>query len=186
MNSVEATVAVIAVLEELAIPYLLVGSLSTNFYGIARSTRDADFVIELGDQSVATIAARLGPAFRLDPQMSFETVTMTMRHLIDVTEIEFKIELFHLSEDAHDRDRFRRRCHVQFLDRQVSLPTPEDVIVTKLRWAVMSKRSKDRNDVQDVLAVQGSTLDWEYVYHWCDQHGTRALLDEIRQSIPKF
>ncbi len=37
------------------------------------------------------------------------------------------------------------------------------------------------------LAVIGAleTLGiWPYVYGWCDQHGTRALLDEIRSSIP--
>ena len=109
---------------------------------------------------------------------------MTTRHIIKVADVEFKIELFHLSDDPHDRERFRRRCHVQFLGRQVSMPTAEDVIVTKLRWAILSKRSKDRSDLENVLAVQGPKLDWDYIYRWCDQHGTRALLDEIRQSIP--
>jgi len=27
-------------------------------------------------------------------------------------------------------------------------------------------------------------VDWEYVFRWCDRHGTRGLLDEIRRSIP--
>ena len=27
-------------------------------------------------------------------------------------------------------------------------------------------------------------LDWDYIHHWCHLHGTRALLDEIRASIP--
>jgi hypothetical protein len=35
-----------------------------------------------------------------------------------------------------------------------------------------------------VIAVQGNLVDWEYVGRWCDQHGTRGLLDEIRRSIP--
>jgi len=32
--------------------------------------------------------------------------------------------------------------------------------------------------------VQDRNIDWSYVYGWCDQHGTRDLLDEIRSSIP--
>jgi hypothetical protein len=28
-------------------------------------------------------------------------------------------------------------------------------------------------------------LDWDYVHRWCDIHGTRPLLDEIRQALPK-
>jgi hypothetical protein len=70
------------------------------------------------------------------------------------------------------------------LDREINLPTVEDVIITKLRWVSILKRSKDKDDVRAVLAVQGDNIDWPYVYSWCDQHGTRALLDEIRSSIP--
>ena len=40
----EATAAVIDALNALAVPYLLVGSFASNFYGIPRSTQDADFV----------------------------------------------------------------------------------------------------------------------------------------------
>lgn len=56
--------------------------------------------------------------------------------------------------------------------------------MTKLRWALLANRSKDRSDVRDVIAVQGGRIDWDYVHRWCDEHGTRALLDEIRASIP--
>jgi len=64
------------------------------------------------------------------------------------------------------------------------LPTAEDVIITKLRWAVQGRRLKDHNDVRDVIAVQGEGIDWDYVHAWCDRHGTREVLDEIRRSIP--
>jgi hypothetical protein len=183
MTGEEATLAVIDALEGLAIPYMVVGSFSTNVYGIPRSTHDADFVIHLASRPAREIAERLGPEFRLDPQMSFETVTMTRRHILEVVGIPFKIELFHLSDDPHDQERFRRRVQVSLFGRQVMLPTVEDVIVTKLRWA-LGQRSKDRDDVRDVIAVQGDRIDWDYVYAWCDRHGTRAVLEEIRSSIP--
>lgn len=57
--------------------------------------------------------------------------------------------------------------------------------ITNLRWALIAKRGKDSDDVRNVIAVQGDeALDWDYIHHWCAQHGTRALLDEIRSSIP--
>lgn len=180
----EATLAVIDALETLAIPYMLVGSLSSNVYGIPRSTHDADFVIECAAEFLPRLAAHLGPAYRLDPQMTFETATLTRRHVLNVVGIPFKIEFFHLSDDPHDQERFKRRRREKMLDREIYLPTVEDVIITKLRWSSILKRSKDKDDVQAVLAVQGSNIDWPYVYSWCDQHGTRDLLDEIRRSIP--
>src|SRR5947209_667250 len=138
MTSDEAVLAVIAALESLGIPYMVVGSLSSNYYGIARSTKDADFVMEFGAQSIRHLADHLGSAFRLDPQMSFETTTMTTRHILEVVGIAFTIELFHLSDDPHDQERFRRRRRVQLLNREISLPTAEDVIITKLRWAAQN------------------------------------------------
>jgi len=180
----EATLAVIDALETLGVPYMVVGSLSTNVYGIPRSTHDADFVIECAVEFLPRLAAHLGPAYRLDPQMTFESVTLTRRHILNVIGTPFKIELFHLSDDPHDQERFRRRRRLQSMGREIYLPTAEDVIITKLRWMLNARRAKDSDDVRDVLAVQGDNIDWPYVYGWCDQHGTRALLDEIRSSIP--
>lgn len=184
MTSEEATVSVMDALEALHIPYMLVGSFSSNYYGIGRSTKDVDFVIQLGPESLSSLASHLGPAFRLDPQMTFETVTMTRRQVLDVLDIPFQIEFFHLSDDAHDRERFRRRKRMKLFNREINLPTVEDVLIVKLRWALIAKRAKDSDDVRAVLAVQGQNIDWPYVYGWCDQHGTRALLEEIRASIP--
>ena len=48
MTSEEALLAVIDALKSVGIPYMLVGGASVSYYGIGRSTRDADFVVELG------------------------------------------------------------------------------------------------------------------------------------------
>ena len=186
MTGNEAVLQTVSALDECRIPYMLVGSYSTNVYGIPRSTEDADVVIELGDVSIIELSQRLAPSIRIDPQLSFETVTMTRRYVAELVGTPFKIEFFLLSADAHDQERFRRRQLVVTLGKQVWLPTPEDVIVTKLRWALMANRSKDRDDARDVIAVQGGRLDWDYVQRWCERHGTRALLDEIRASVPEI
>ena len=79
MNSDEAVAAVIDALERSQIPYMVVGSFSSNFYGVARATHDADFVVQLAPGAISALAKRLGPPFRMDPQTSFETVTATRR-----------------------------------------------------------------------------------------------------------
>jgi hypothetical protein len=116
--------------------------------------------------------------------MTFETVTGTARYLLRLANNPFQIELFVLSDDLHDQERFRRRLPVRVLGRDTFVPTAEDVIVTKLRWAVHGRRAKDADDVRNVIAVQGDRLEWDYVNRWCDLHGTRAMLEQIRRSIP--
>ncbi len=164
------------------IPHMLAGSFSSNYYGIPRSTKDADFVVELRGGVGPDFGGRLGNDFEIDPQLSFETNTGTYRQLITHRSSPFKIELFLLSDDAHDQARFKRRVEVEAYGRRIWLPTAEDVIVMKLRW----KRSRDQDDVRAVMGVQGDRLDWAYIEGWCERHGTRALMEEIRRTVPKI
>ena len=184
MNPEQVALHVIEALDAEEIPYLLSGSFSSNYYGIPRSTEDADFVVQLGGKSITCLRPHLGPEMKLDPQMSFETVTSTRKHVISVAGTPFTVELFHLSDDPHDQQRFRRRRAVPFRGREVFLPTVEDVIITKLRWALQPQREKDRNDVRDCIAVGAESIDWPYVHNWTARHGTQELLEEIRRSIP--
>ncbi len=186
MTGTEATTALIKALNASGVPYMVVGSLSSNYYGIARSTRDADFVLEPGSESLSNLIKGLGPEFEFDARLSFETATGTKRNVVSIRGTEFKIELFRISNDPHDQERFRRRRSVKLPEGEAILPTAEDVIITKLRWAVNAERNKDIDDVKDVIAVQANLIDWDYVYKWCDVHGTRKLLDEIRASIPEI
>ncbi len=75
----EATKVVIEALRKLGVPHMVVGGLSSNAYGIPRSTKDADIVLAV------------------DP-----------RFLLRVPSIAFGVELFMLSFDPHDQARFKR------------------------------------------------------------------------------
>jgi hypothetical protein len=174
------TTKVIAALSRGGVPHVMVGSFARNFHSFPRSTNDADIVLAVDSAGLARFETELGNDFSLDPQTTFETNTGTFRHTLVHRETAFKTELFMLSRDEFDQERFRRRQAFQFGGVPSFVLTAEDVVVTKLRWF----RSKDVEDIRDVIAVKGSTLDWRYVHHWTAIHGTRGKLDEIRASIP--
>ena len=187
MSLEQATVHVIDVLNELEVPYVLVGAFAANYHGVARSTKDADFVAVVGRAEMNSIMEKLGESFRLDPQISFESATGTTRYILyflGAPQGPIRIEFFRLSEDDFDRQRFARRRQISILSRQAYILTAEDVVVTKLRWHLALHRPKDREDARGVIAVQGDSLDWDYIHQWCDAHGTRELLEEVRASIP--
>lgn len=183
MNSeISLTIQVADALFASGIPYLLTGSFASNYHGIPRSTKDADFVMQLKSGVGLEFGRLLGDEFILDPQLTFETVTGTYRQYIRHRKRKFKIELFILSDDSHDQERFQRRREGEILGRKIWLLSPEDVIVSKLRWA----RNKDEDDIRNVMTVQGSNLDWNYIENWCRKHGTLALMDKIRRSVPEI
>lgn len=180
----EAVVAVIEALDAAGIPYMLVGSLASNFHGIPRSTQDADFVVELSPGRLQQFANALPRDLTLDLQGSFETVTGTNRYVVCLRNSPFVCELFVRSDDRHDQERFRRRQQVTLLGRPAFVASAEDMIVTKLRWAHDAQRPKDRDDIRNILAIRGPELDWAYLRHWSKEHGTWALLESIRGSLP--
>ena len=184
MTADDALVAVLTALDDSAIPYMIVGSLASNFYGVPRSTRDADFVIELTPGALDRLSHSLQSPLSLAPQGAFEAVTGTTRFLIVLEHSPFVAELFVRSDDAHDRERFQRRQRVTLMERTVFIATAEDMVITKLRWAADAARLKDREDIRNMLAVSGSALDWDYLRQWTSLHGTVELLAEIRASIP--
>ena len=59
MEGEEAVIAVIEALDALGIEYMVVGSLSSNFYGVPRSTEDAGILVAPGKSSLQDAAKRV-------------------------------------------------------------------------------------------------------------------------------
>jgi hypothetical protein len=126
----EAVVAVLDAFVTARVPYMVVGSLASNFYGIPRATRDPDFVVELAQGSLARLSAAFPLELVLQPQVSFEGLSGTTRHIIALVGSPFVCELFVRSEDPHDQARFGRRQQVRLLDRSGFVTSAEDVVIT--------------------------------------------------------
>lgn len=177
----ELVIAIVETLEAEQVPHMLAGSFASMVYGIPRSTKDVDFVVELEESSFSRLMVRLEPQFVLDPQQYLETSTWTRRYILKARRSAFKVEFFLKSNDPHHLSQWARRRTVfnSILQHHVTMPTAEDVIIQKIRWG----RPQDRIDAENVIDVQSPNLDWEYIEHWCGQHGKLALLQEIRSGL---
>lgn len=159
MSGTESLLKLIAAFDTAEIPYMVVGSYSSNFYGIPRMTKDADVVVHLPSSGWSKLPSLLPEGIEMEDQMGFEMVTAT----------------------RHDQSRFQRRLRQPiFPGTDVSPPTAEDVIVQKLRWSRGAKRPKDFEDAVAAMQVQGKSLDWPYIERWCAEHGTLDVLAEAK------
>lgn len=170
-------------LNELRIPYMLVGSYSSNHYGIARNTQDADFVVQMSDAQLSLLMGKLPGTHKLESQVSFETVTGETKFELHIEDSGFIIELFLLSDDEYDASRWSRRVKQTICGQPAFLPTAEDVIINKLRWALIAGRTKDVDDTVNVVAVQQASLDWKYIEHWCGKLGTTGLIEMVKKKV---
>jgi len=177
-------IKVIAAAESAGVEFMSAGAVAAGAYGVPRSTRDVDLLVSVtGEGGLAAMIAKLDPVVQFDAQV-VDTLTWGRRHVgLSRSAPPFKIELFEVFDDPFVQSEFARRqqVFVPVLGRATWLPTPEDVIVQKLRWG----RPKDLEDARDVLAVQSPTaLDMAYIEKWCVQHGTRERLQTALSGIP--
>lgn len=180
MNANDVILNVVAALDQLGIPYMLADSFASGIYGVPRATLDQIVVVRPVDDSISALLRLLDAEFELGERARCDEITPPSCHVAFHRHSGFMIELFLLSPDRHDQLRFSRRRQAAFAGRSIFLPTPEDVIITKLRWSEGGNRRKDVDDVENIIAVQtAANLDLDYIRHWCDQHGTRELLERI-------
>lgn len=177
--------AVIDACEAAGVDHMVTGAFAYSLYGIARSTKDVDVVLSIAnDEPIRRVIERLGSLVDFNSQVEFDTLTWGRRQVGTArTSPPIKVELFEIFDDPFVLSQFarKRRLFSEQIGRSAWLPTPEDVVVQKLRWG----RNKDLDDARDVLAVQGTeTLDMAYIEDWCAQHGTTERLRAALAGIP--
>ena len=173
---------IVEALDEAGIPYMLTGSLASSLQGEPRTTHDIDLVVDIAPADVARVSQALsGPHIYLDERaVSEATRRRAMFNLIDSSSGD-KADFWLLTDEPFDRERFARRVLVEALGLRLSVCTPEDTILMKLRWAAQAGGSeKQVKDAAGVFEFQGEVLDQAYLDSWAETLGVTALLADVR------
>ncbi|MEN6493872.1 MAG: hypothetical protein ABFD16_06230 [Thermoguttaceae bacterium] len=182
-DALTAVGPVIAALERLQVPYYLGGSIASSAYGVARATLDVDLVASLAQEHVAPLTEMLSPAFYVDSNMISDAVRRHSYFNVIHLATMFKVDVFVVKNRMYDLtalQRIRRdSLDLENPDRQFYLASPEDVVLNKLEWFRLGDEVSERQwrDVIGVLAVQGSSLDREYLHRWAAELGVADLLE---------
>jgi hypothetical protein len=93
-----------------------------------------------------------------------------------------KVDFFRLAGDQYEIERFARRRNVTLFGEPASIAAPEDVILHKLRWYLISPLDRQLNDAAGIMSVSGALLDRDYMAHWAGEIGVSELLQQIGSS----
>ena len=183
-DDLQATLAVIRVLDDLHVPYVIGGSLASSTHGIARSTRDADLMADLRGHHVAPFIAVLQREFYVSEEAVREAIVHRRSFNLIHLQSGFKVDMFVKPESAFAQSQFdRRKPQSVFADPtpQVFVLSPEDILLNKLVWYKEGGGVSDRqwNDILGVLKVQGKRLDLVYLKHWAAELGVTELLERV-------
>jgi hypothetical protein len=164
-------------LNRLGIPYMLVGSMATNFWGIPRSTHDLDFVVVLERSDVDRFADDFGEGFFL--QIESIRSAFSPPHQFNAIDEQsaLKVDFWLLQDDTFERSAFSRRRQVTLFGTPAWITTAEDAILHKLYWHGITPSDRQLQDAAGVYAVQADELDAPYLNKWGDLLGVKQDLE---------
>jgi predicted nucleotidyltransferase len=158
MTDLESAVAEAAsILDELAVPYMLIGGLAVSAWGVVRATLDVDVSLwvepERFESTVGALCSRLQPV-PMDPLLfARETRVLPM-----ISSHGIRVDLVFASLPA-ERDLITRAQPRELGGRTVNIATVEDLIWMKL----ISERHKDIEDARRLIRRFRLTLDRAYL-----------------------
>ena len=179
----EVVIEVAHVLEELHIPYVVVGSFASSARGVRRATVDADIVAQITADHVERIVNRLSSRdFYIDDQAIRRAIASERAFNAIHRESMFKVDVY-VSRDDFTRKEMERKLAEKILpnsDTIVYIATAEDTVVAKLARFRKGGEVSERQwaDVLGVLKVKKDQLDHRYIEEWSDRLGVRDLLDK--------
>ena len=181
MSQLDLLAAVVAVLNRLGIPHMVVGSHAASLYGEPRTTHDVDMVIDLPPSQIDALVASLDPARHyLSPVALREG---RMANVIDLATGD-KVDLFLLKDDPAERTSLQRRRPGRLGNLTVDVASAEDVVLSKLRWSELSGGSeRQEDDIRGILRRRTPAFDFIYLQSQVAGTGLEAALDRLMRQV---
>ena len=163
---------------------MVTGSVASSLQGEPRATHDLDLVVAMTQEAVGSlIDAFPAPEFYLDEEAARAAIdTLGMFNLIAISEGD-KVDFWLLTDEPFDKSRFSRKRPEEVLGVELQVPSPEDTILAKLKWANEAGGSeKHVLDALRVYEVQGARLDRVYLDHWAAELSVVDLWQRIQRE----
>lgn len=183
MNFEEVFLEVIEILNRTKIPYSLTGALAVDYYGEPRTTHDIDLVIEISEKDADVMIKNFQNDFFISGESIKAAIQEKSMFNAVHKETGFKVDFWMLGDDAFSKKMFARRIKTKILGTIMSLPTAEDIVITKLEWFKNSDIDKHYFDVLGIYRIQGENLDIEYITRWCSKKSIIKIWEKIQEEI---
>jgi hypothetical protein len=178
-NERELLVDCLGRLNHLGFPYMLVGSMASNYWGIPRTTHDLDFVLVLDPSDVEPLAQAFGEGFFVQRESIRSAFKPPHRFNAIDERSALKVDFWLLKDDAFEQCAFERRQSVTLLNTPAWVATAEDVILHKFYWHRLTPSDRQLHDAAGVYSVQADFLDLTYLRQWSRTLGVESELDAL-------
>ncbi len=152
------------ILSEFKINYIVTGGFAVSIWGRTRSTADIDLAIELFPEQVRNVKNALQKISRA-AYISEDAMKEAIMHSGEFNFIHpesgIKVDFF-VRKDAIFKNELARRIAVRIGTRNVFFISPEDLVLSKLRWYQKSQSERHLEDAASTIRRQ-RRLDIKYL-----------------------
>ena len=173
--------------------FMLVGAFSVAAWAEARTTQDVDMVIHIAPENMQLLSQELEKRAMLVPFDIILDIYIENRADTPVKAIHlhsgYKAELFLLRPEIGDEyamTAFSRRVKLDLGSPlgEVYVNSPEDLILSKLRFFIISHQPKHTRDIASIVLELGDELDRPYIESWTTRLDTMDVWEEILRALP--
>ncbi len=162
---------------------MLSGSFASAYYGAPRSTQDIDLVIVATPSQLRAFVQGL-PSSEYYVDLDAALQAHKRQSLFNVIDLAtgWKIDLIIRKSRAFSEEEFRRRQQVNLEDTPLFVPSPEDVVISKLEWAKLAQSQRHLEDVAGILRMRWESLDRSYLEKWISELGLEMQWTDARRT----
>jgi hypothetical protein len=174
--------------EQLGIAYAVGGSLASSIYGVPRATNDADLIADIQRAHVQPLQRNLEGDFYCAEELILDAIRRRSSFNVIHLATMFKADIFVPRAETLGQEELNRARSetIQLANgsRVIRFASPEDTILQKLLWFRLGGQNSERqwSDVQGVLKIQGSSLDYDYLKRSAQVLNITDLLERAEES----
>jgi hypothetical protein len=168
--------------------YYVGGSIASSIFGMPRTTMDVDLVADLRLEHVASLVDSLKGEYYASDSMIRDAIARRSCFNVIHMPTMYKVDIFVLKNRPYDHTAIERAS-----PRPLDLDAPrelfqvaaaEDTVLAKLEWYRLGDEVSERQwkDVLEVLRVQRTILDCDYMAQWAAELGVADLLQRAWQE----
>ncbi len=173
---------IIPIFNELGIRYFITGGYAVSVWGRPRTTFDVDIVVELIEPQVKPLAValrKISEAGYIDEDTAKEAIRNKSEFNFIDPDTGLKVDFWISKGDKMSSEEYKRRIAYKINNEEVYFISPEDLILSKLRWHNQDVSSRHIEDIESVFKISGDKLDKKYLIKKSKGQEYEELLMEL-------
>ena len=154
-------------LDALNIAYMVTGGSAVGFWGHARTTMDIDMVVSLKVSEVDKLFSEFEKEAYINKEDILSAVSQKKMFNVIFNNTSFKIDfILYQEDDDYEKEKFSRKIEIDFGNLKLSVISPEDLILSKLKWMKIAGGSERQiGDCKSIMLVN-KNIDMLYINKW--------------------